>query len=139
MAKDDITGVMSWAANFFHSQLKSPSGSSAMEYARKRGLTLQDRILSDPDRRQRYNAELAHSDGRAAPSAADVASAGIAVPADGTDVAVAAVDSDFARAVPAAAAQTTVCASAPLEYRLATSASGSGLIFGAWPSQPNSR
>ena len=39
MGKDDISAVMSWAANFFHSQLKSPSGSSAMEYVRKRGLT----------------------------------------------------------------------------------------------------
>lgn len=39
LAKDDILGVMKWAADFFHRQLKSPSGGAALEYARKRGLT----------------------------------------------------------------------------------------------------
>jgi len=63
------------------------------------------RILSDPDRRNRYNGELAQSDGDAASPAVDGPDSGVALAAEGTDVAVAAVDSDFARAVPAAADQ----------------------------------
>ena len=39
LAKDDILGVMKWAADFFHAQLKSGIGGAAMEYVRKRGLT----------------------------------------------------------------------------------------------------
>ncbi len=47
------------------------------------------RILSDPDRRTRYNGELAQSDGKGAARVAPVAGDPIAVPGEGTDVAVA--------------------------------------------------
>lgn len=39
LGKDDLNKVMTWAADFFHSQLLCPAGAGAMEYARKRGLT----------------------------------------------------------------------------------------------------
>ena len=55
------------------------------------------RILSDPDRRTRYNGELAQSDGKGAPRAAPVVGDAIAVPGEGTDVAVAGGDSAAAR------------------------------------------
>src|SRR5512143_3464470 len=67
------------------------------------------RILSDPERRKRYNGELAHSDGRSAVPAVDVASSAIAVAGEGTDVAVAAADTAAARfaVAPSAGAAAT--------------------------------
>src|SRR5258705_3420501 len=50
------------------------------------------RILSDPDRRTRYNGELAQSDGKGTP-VAQVAADAIAVPGEGTDVALPGGDS----------------------------------------------
>ena len=60
------------------------------------------RILSDPDRRTRYNGELAHSDGEGTARVAPVAGDPIAVPGEGTDVAVAGGDSAAARVALAA-------------------------------------
>jgi DNA primase len=39
LGKDELLKVMAWAADFFHSQLLSPAGTAAMEYAKKRGLS----------------------------------------------------------------------------------------------------
>jgi hypothetical protein len=63
------------------------------------------RILSDPDRRTRYNGELAQSDGKRTAPVAHVASNAIAGTGEGTDVAVGAGDSAVARVAAAAEAE----------------------------------
>jgi DNA primase len=39
LSKEELVGLMTYAARFFRTQLRSPIGSDALDYARKRGLT----------------------------------------------------------------------------------------------------